>query len=81
MKSRPHEGATGMATDAHPFAMSPLNGNDQEVIVELGAAVERALAMADALELSLVGIDLCSALERIKSMEPTVNPKEMHDRD
>jgi hypothetical protein len=81
MKSRPHEGATGMPTDGHPFAMFTLSGNYSEVIVELTAAVEKALAIADALELSLVGIDLCSALERIKAMHPTANSEEMQDRD
>lgn len=81
MKPHPHESATGMTPNGPPFAMCPLIGNDPEVIAELTAAVEKALAIADALELSLVGIDLCSALERIKSMEPTVNPEEMHDRD
>lgn len=81
MKPRPHESATGMAPDGHPqaapLAMFTLNGNNSEVIVELTAAVEKALAIADALEFSLVGIDLCSALERIKGMHPA----EMRDHD
>jgi hypothetical protein len=69
-----------MAPDGHPeaspFAMFSPTGNDPEVIVELMATVEKALAMADALELSLVGIDLCSALERIKDMHSAANQVE-----
>lgn len=80
MKPHPHESATGMTPDGPPFAMFPLNGNGPEAIAELTAAVEKALAIADAMELNLVGIDLCSALERIKGMYPSADPAQRCDR-
>jgi hypothetical protein len=67
--------------EADSLAMFALTGNAPEAIVELTTVVEKALAMADALELSLVGIELCSALERLKRMQPDVDPVEGHDND
>ena len=48
----------------HPAATALPSGG-QETIADLTAMVKRALDLADALRLGLVGIDLCSALERL----------------
>lgn len=51
-----------------PYATTP------DSLSELIELVENALAKADALELSMVGIDLCTALERLKELERLVLP-------
>lgn len=49
-----------------------LLGHDRKDITDLAALVEKAVAMADASGFDLVGIDLCSALERLRKMgEPS----------
>lgn len=65
---------TGMISDngsrshkEHPAATALPSGG-QEAIADLAAMVERALDLADALGLGLVGIDLCSALERLNEI-------------
>lgn len=42
-------------------------------LVGLIVAVERALYVADRLDLAFVGLDLCSALERLNALAPAQN--------
>lgn len=49
-------------------------GATRASLSELIELVEQALAKADALELAVVGIDLCTALERLKAMDRPVLP-------
>ncbi len=44
-------------------------GHNRKNIADLAAVVEKALKMADASGFDFVGIDLCSALERLKQMD------------
>ena len=55
-------------SDAHAAAMARPPDPDTPTIAALTARVTEALAMADALGLGFVGIDLCSALERLKDI-------------
>lgn len=42
--------------------------HDRQALADLTATVEKALKLADASGLILVGIDLCSALDRLKKL-------------
>lgn len=55
-------------------AINRSRGVTRASLAELADLVEQALAKADALGLSLVGIDLCTALERLKAMDRPVLP-------
>jgi hypothetical protein len=57
------------------------NHHDDGTISYLIALIEEALAMADASGLATVGIDLCSALERLKAIgdEIPVARSSQHD--
>lgn len=53
------------------FGELRLAGHHNEDVNDLAALVEEALKMADALGFDRVGIDLCSALERLGRMDET----------
>ncbi len=59
----------GGDTQAEAFGTLRLCGYDRKDITDLAALVEKALAMADASGFDRVGIDLCSALERLRKMD------------
>lgn len=77
MVRRPLETAkemqSGGDTLAEAFGQSRLLGHDRKDITDLVTLVEKALAMADASGFDLVGIDLCSALERLRNMGEPAN--------
>jgi hypothetical protein len=50
-------------------------------IADLTNLVQQALTLADALELTFVGIDLCSALERLKSISDAARLLESSDHE
>ena len=54
---------------AEAFGTLRLCGHDRKDITDLAALIEKALAMADASGFDRVGIDLCSALERLRKMD------------
>lgn len=63
IRTKPRRHVTQSSSGVKPASL--------EELVEL---VEHALAKADALEFSTVGIDLCTALERLKAMDRPVFP-------
>jgi hypothetical protein len=71
---------TGLAERCEPSAVIFEGGERVATIdlatIELSALVEQALSIADARGLGLVGIDLCSALERLKRIEGRPDPKD-----
>lgn len=68
----PREASASAQTDpaerCEPSAVN-VHGREGDGAIDLSALVEPALAIADARGLGLVGIDLCSALERLKCIE------------
>jgi hypothetical protein len=72
MGMRPRDAANGNEPVRKPepkaASIARLFGPDRKAIADLTAIVEEALEMADAMELGLVGIDLCSALVQLKDI-------------
>jgi hypothetical protein len=66
------ERQSGGDTQTEAFGKLCLLSDDRKDIADLAAIVERALEMADASGFDRVGIDLCSALERLRKGEPPV---------
>lgn len=70
---------SGGDTQADAFGALRLCGYDRKAIADLAALVEQALAMADASGFDRVGIDLCSALERLRKMDAPACRVGQHD--
>jgi len=83
MNSRSLDAASGLKLDRNSetqaSAMLRKPGHDHAALADLSAMVEQALALADASGFGLVGIDLCSALERLQNL--SVAPSQVDRRD
>jgi hypothetical protein len=61
-------------TEPAAGAMHHATRPDSATLADMIARVEEALAIADALDLGFVGIDLCAALERLKDIADGADP-------
>ena len=73
------ESQSGGVTQTEASGVIRLPSDDRGSITDLIALVERALEMADASGVDLVGVDLCSALERLRNMGAHPDPVGQRD--
>jgi hypothetical protein len=83
MTTRSLDAASGFKlggnSESQASAMRRKPGLDHAALADLSAMVEQALELADASGFGLVGIDLCSALERLQNLGEA--PCEVDQRD
>ena len=64
----------GASAQSDPRAASQLPGDHGKSLAVLIALVQEALETSDAIGLPLVGIDLCTALEKLKALPEPDGP-------
>lgn len=70
---------SGVNTQTEASGKLRLFGHERKDVTDLAALVEKAIEMADASGLNLVGIELCSALERLRKMDEPPHLAGMRD--